>query len=188
MAKVKFGLSNVHIFPIESTDEDGKPTYGTSFRLPGAVSITVEPAGNSTTFHGDNGVYFQTGSNSGYTGSLEVALVTDEWREKILGQTKDANGVMIEKSTDRSTEFAMTYQVENDVSNSKRIFYRCSATRPGDSNQTVTDTVTVQTEEFDFAAMPRINDGAVKATSPGTAEAEATWNTTVYEEVAVEGA
>ena len=41
--KVKFGLSNVHIAPI--TYSGNTVTYGTIFELPGAVNLSLDPAG-----------------------------------------------------------------------------------------------------------------------------------------------
>ena len=50
--KVKFGLSNVHIAKI--TEEDGAITYGTPFAMPGAVSLSADPEGETTPFYADN--------------------------------------------------------------------------------------------------------------------------------------
>lgn len=53
--KVKFGLSNVHIAKI--TEVDGDITYGEPFAMPGAVSLTADPEGETAKFHADNVVY-----------------------------------------------------------------------------------------------------------------------------------
>ena len=54
--KVKFGLSNVHIAPI--TYSGSNVTYGTIFELPGAVNLSLDPAGESADFYADNTKYF----------------------------------------------------------------------------------------------------------------------------------
>ena len=52
--KVKYGLKNVHVFPISSYAADGTPTYGTAIKWPGAVSITMDAVGEPENFHADN--------------------------------------------------------------------------------------------------------------------------------------
>ena len=89
--KVKFGLSNVHIAPITSTSGSSY-TYDTPFAVKGAVNLTLDPEGDSADFYGDNTKYFTDAANQGYTGSLEIAMITDEFRTKILGESTDTNG------------------------------------------------------------------------------------------------
>ena len=45
MDKVKFGIKNVHIFPIESM-VNGVPTYGDVINVPGAVSFSMGAQGD----------------------------------------------------------------------------------------------------------------------------------------------
>ena len=66
--KVKFGLSNVHIAKI--TEADGVITYGTPFAMPGAISLTADPAGDTTPFYADNIKYYIATSNQGYEGDF----------------------------------------------------------------------------------------------------------------------
>ena len=80
--KVKFGLSNVHIAKI--TEQDGEITYGTPFPMPGAVSLTADPEGDTTPFYADNIKYYIAVANNGYTGDLEIAMTPDEILTQIL--------------------------------------------------------------------------------------------------------
>ena len=57
--KVTFGLSNVHIWPITSTDDTGKPTYGTVFAQPGATEMSFDAEGSSDPFYADDGIYYR---------------------------------------------------------------------------------------------------------------------------------
>ena len=99
MNKVKFGLCNVHIAKIIYGVNDAI-TYDTPFALPGAVNLTLDPAGEEVDFRADNTSYFKDMGNDGYTGSLEIALVTDDFKTKILGLTTDANGALFENADD----------------------------------------------------------------------------------------
>ena len=124
--KVKFGLSNVHIAPI--TYSGNTVTYGTIFELPGAVNLSLDPAGESADFYADNTKYFSDAANQGYTGTLEIALINDNFREKILGQYKDINGAFIENKDDAFKDFAIGCQFEGDSKGTRYWFYQCSGT------------------------------------------------------------
>ncbi|WP_308540152.1 major tail protein [uncultured Murdochiella sp.] len=161
--KVKYGLSQVHIFPIEKDDSTGTK-YGVGFALPGAVTLSLEPSGSSDPFYADDVPYYTAIANNGYTGSLEIAMLNDDFYTKILGMKLDEKtGLMLENVDDMGKEFAMAFQFKGDEKNTRHIVYRCSATRPKIEGETVADKVTPKTDSFDFTAIPRISDGIIKA-------------------------
>ena len=82
--KVKFGIKNVHYALL--TDET-TPTFETPVAIPGAVSLSLEANGDSSSFHADDMQYFVTIVNNGYTGDLEVALFHSQFLEDIFGYT-----------------------------------------------------------------------------------------------------
>ncbi len=142
--KVKFNIKNVHYAP--KTD-DG---YDKPIALPGAVSISLEAQGELSPFYADGIKYYVASSNSGYEGDLEVALVTDEFREKILKEVMDANKVMFENAYSNPVAFALGFDIDGDDKTTRFWFYNCSATRPGTSSSTTgeskeptTDTITI---------------------------------------------
>lgn len=51
--KVRFGLKNCY-YAKATFDEDGNVTYDTPKRLPGAVSIGLDPEGESENFYADD--------------------------------------------------------------------------------------------------------------------------------------
>lgn len=159
--KVKFGLSEVHIAPI--TYSGTTVTYGTIFDLPGAVNLSLDQAGESADFYADNTKYFSDSTNQGYTGTLEVALINDNFREKILGQTKDVNGAFIENASDIFKDFALGCQFEGDKSGTRYWFYTCSVTRPGVSSQTIETSKNPTTDTLNITITPRISDKNVMA-------------------------
>lgn len=179
--KVKFGLAEVHFFPIESTNEFGKPTYGAAIPVPGAVKLSMAPEGESEPFYADDMVYFLVSSNNGYSGQLEIALIPDEVRELIMGAEKDSKGVYIEKNDAKQKEFAMTARFQGDRKNTRFVFYRCSLARPELSGETVGKSISPETETCDLTAMPRGDNGVVRAYCyEGDAPYEA-WHTAPYE-------
>ena len=159
--KVKFGLSNVHIAPITAVS-DSSISYDTPFALPGAVNLTLDPEGESADFYGDNTKYFSEFANQGYSGSLEIALLNDDFRTKILGESTDANGAMIESTNDTIKNFALGFQINGDKTNRKYWFYNVSAQRPSTAGQTIETSKEPTTDSLDITASARINDNKVK--------------------------
>lgn len=161
--KVTYGLSNVHIWPITATSDAGKPTYGTMFTMPGAVELSLDAEGSSDANYGDDVVYFQGVANSGYSGKLSVYDIPDDFLTNILGETKDANGVMVENSDVTPSEFAMAFEFKGDAKKRRHLLYRCTASRPSLSSKTKEDKIEPNTPELEFTALPRLDTHNVKA-------------------------
>lgn len=176
--KVKFGLSNVHIAKItRGTGTNGEPTisYGTPFALPGAVNLTLDAEGDSADFFADNTKYFSSAANNGYSGSLEVALINDEFRTQILGETTDTNGAFLENKDTPIEDFALGFQIEGDSKGRRFWFYNVSANRPSTASQTIETSKEPVTDTLDITASARITDGNVKIFME-----ESTTNQTAY--------
>ena len=163
--KIKFNLKNVHIAILTKTDE-GEYSYATPVALPGAVSLALDSEGESSPFYADGLVYYRSVSNLGYSGDLEIALVTDWFRENILHETKDSNGVFIETNLNPSpVYFAMLFEFSGDVKEIRHVLYNCSVgTRPNLESSTKEDTIEPGTETLTISADPR-DDGLIKARS-----------------------
>lgn len=159
--KVKFGLSNCHIAPF-TIDNGGNYVYDTPIAVPGAVNLTLSPSGDTNDFYADNTIYFSSTANQGYEGDLELALIPDEIRTKILGETVDANGAYIEKATDKASGFAFGFQIDGDQNNRKYWYFNCSLTRPDTGSATTEASITPNTDTLSMKAMPRLNDKAVR--------------------------
>jgi phi13 family phage major tail protein len=95
--KVRFGLKNCH-YAKATFDEDGNVTYAKPVRLPGAVSLSLDPEGENENFYADDIVYYVLNNNAGYEGDLELALIPEEFLKDILHEEEDANGVLAENA------------------------------------------------------------------------------------------
>lgn len=174
--KIKYGLRNVYYAKVTGTDETtGALTYGTPVPLPGAVSLQMDAAGDESPFYADDVVYWQGSANNGYSGSLELALIPDSFRQDILGEKQTQNGIFYETSDVSAAEFALFFEFQGDESATRHIFFRCSASRPAVNGQTQEASITPQTETFNLTAMTRINDRMVKARCPKESAAYNTW-------------
>lgn len=167
--KVKFGLSNVHVAKITENSSSGV-TYSKPFKIPGAVDLILDPEGESADFFGDNTKYFSEYANQGYSGSLEIAMITDEFRTQILGETTDKNGAMFESVNDIISDFALGFQINGDKSNRKFWFYNVSAQRPSTSGKTIETSKEPTTDTLNITANARISDDKVKVFLEETTE------------------
>lgn len=155
--------------------------YDTPIKLPGAVSLSLEQQGELTTFYADGIKYYVAASNDGYQGDLEMALITDEFREKILGETKDTNGVLIENSNVEAKEFALGFQIDGDTEPTLFWFYNCTATRPNVEAKTTSDSKEPDVDKLTVSCAASA-DGTVRAktTKESYEKAKAKWFTEVY--------
>lgn len=173
--KIKYGISNCY-YAKATTADDGTITYATPVALKGAVSLTLDQAGESNEFYADNVLYWQGNSNNGYTGSLELARIPESFETDILGfETNQTNGVVYEKTGTPTVEFALLFQFEGDESATRHVMYRCTASRPSVNGQTVEASISPQTETIDIVAMPRINDSYIKAKAGADSSAYNDW-------------
>lgn len=186
--KVKFGLSNVHVAKI--TEEDGEITYGTPFAVPGAVSLTAEPEGDTTPFYADNIKYYVAVANNGYTGDLEIAMTPKEFLTQILGQLEDTNGALIESANDVNARFALMGEIEGDIKKRRFVYYDCTAARPSAEMNTVEESKEPQTDTISITMAARSSDNVIKAVIEPSEENKAVYDTffqKVYEKNATVG-
>ena len=180
--KIKYGLENVHVAKL--TEKDGVITYGTPFKIPGAVDITVSAEGEITKFYADNIVYYKSVGNQGYSGSLEVAKIPDQFSTEIMGQEEDSNGALLENADDTISRFALMGEFKNDVKKRRFVYYDCVATRPEQSHHTQEENTDPQTDTLDIEMSPRTTDKMVKAVmelNDTNSEIFDTWYDEVYE-------
>ncbi|MCH4171929.1 MAG: phage tail protein [Lactobacillus sp.] len=178
--KVQFGLKNVHVFPVKA-DNGEKLEYDVPFRLRGGVTVSLEPAGEINAFYADDIDFYDAISNQGYTGKLTVALITDEFREKILGDKYDDNGLLVESTDNRQTNFGMAFEFNGDVSATRHVLYNVSATRPTIEGNTQEDKTDPDTNELEFTAAPDpyTHYAKAKTTTKTTQKAFDEWYTTI---------
>ena len=159
--KVKFGLSNVHVAKI-TKGEGGTITYGTPFKIPGAVNLSLDAEGDNEPFYADNIKYYESYANNGYSGELEIAKIPDEFLKEILGQTIDSAGGVLETINDVISPFAFMYQIEGDETGTRFCYYNTTVSRPSTEASTTEDTKTPNTDTLSITTSAREDNGQVR--------------------------
>ena len=177
--KVRYGLKNVHVAKL--TESAGVVSWGTPQAMPGAVNLDLPPVGEKTAFYADDIEYFTSIQNNGYEGNLEIAIITDWFKENILGETKDTNNVYTENANVQPERFALLFEFDGDANKTRYCLYNCKATRPNVKGSTKTNTITPGTESLSIVVKP-LSDGKVKSRTTENTPSSAynAWYTSVY--------
>lgn len=179
--KVQYNLKNVHYAPMTTTG--ATPAWGTPVKVSGAVSLTLDQQGELTPFYADGIVYYNSVSNNGYSGDLEMALyppqmLIDIWKYK----KTETDGVLIENSMAEPTPFALLFEIDGDSSGSRYCMYNCTATRPGIGSKTNEASKTPQTQKSTISAVPLENgDVLARTTDETTPTVKQKWFEEVYQ-------
>lgn len=182
--KVKFGLRSVH-YAIATIADDGTATYGEEKSWPGAVSLSMDADGDTTTFWADDVKYYVSAGNSGYSGTLESAQVPADFETSVLGAVEAGNGIIVENADAVTTHFALLFEFEGDEKATRHVLYNCTASRPSIASQTQEGTHEPQTETVNldagtiYDAVLKKNIVKAKSGDKTTSEVYNSWFTTV---------
>lgn len=159
MAKVQFGLSNVHLFKLTETVDSGGNTsmsYGSAKSFPGAVNLTLSvESDDPDPFYADDSVYYQPAAMSkGYSGTLEVAMLPNDIKIEFLNFIEDEDETIIEIGSAERKYFGLTCEKQTDGQPIKKVFYKCSFGLPEYSAATIEDSKTPQTESIPITVVP----------------------------------
>ena len=145
--KVKYNLKNVH-YAVATTGG-----YSAPVAIPGAVNLTLDPQGDDYIFYADGIRYFEYHTNNGYSGSLEMALIPEDFKTSILGEVS-SSGKIFEVDDVQVVNFALGFQIDGDANDNLFWFYNCSASRPDVAGQTKEESIEVNTETLSFKNAP----------------------------------
>lgn len=165
-------------------NEQGKDVYEAPKMFKGTRQINFTPDGEQVKVYADGTVIYVGKQNSGYSGTMEVTNVDDEFAMYVLGETKTDKGVIVENKDGQGGRFYLLWEWEQDRKDTRHVMYNCTANRPDVSATTAGDggTKTAQARTLNLTAIPRA-DGIVKArTGKDTDETVYNnWFTSVYD-------
>ncbi len=167
--KVVFGVSNLH-FGLYTVSDGGTVTLGTPFHLPGTVNISMDAESEENKFYADNVVYWSGYSDNGYSGEIENANFTDEFKTQFLNYIELDDGGIAQIKGQQNKKVYMMFQNEGDVEARRGIFYNVSLGAIGREYATTEDTTEPQTATLPFTVSGDNGTGIVKAFyGPGSA-------------------
>ena len=162
MAKVLFGLRNVY-YSVITEGDNNSISYATPVALPGAVNLSLSPEGDENVFYADDSRYYVVSTNSGYSGDLEIAMITDAFAENVLGNELDSNKLMVESKDGKHKSIALMFEVQSDESARRYVFYNVSIGRVSTNAATTEESTTVQTATLNITAAAAKDTGYVRA-------------------------
>lgn len=165
--KITYGIRNGHYAQV-THDSDGAPLFGAVKAWPGWTEMSMPPVGEPIKFEADDVVYYKAHVNQGYDGTVAAYQVPEDFKINHVGEYKDANGVMVERSSAQPKDFALLgeFQIADDSSIDKKRFvlYNCSAGRADFTGKTKTESLEAASFSIPITASPTISDEMVKAT------------------------
>lgn len=161
--QVKYNIKDVH-YAMLKEDALGNVTFGTIKPVPGAVALSLNPDGETTTFYADGIKWYVCENNQGYTGDLEAAVFPDEFREDVLNEIKDKeSGVLIENANKETNPFVLLFRIDkSDGTPVLFAYYRCTAQRIAVEGKTNERSRSISTEKISITTAPLL-DGTVRA-------------------------
>lgn len=182
----RIGLDKLH-YAIITTGADGAETYGTPKPILGIRSATVSPETNTESLYADDQLAEVATSLGGIELELEIKDIPAEDYAALTGATIDANGVVIDKSTDIPPFVAVGFRSKKSNGAYKYVWlYKGKFGIPEDEFETKEDSVSFQTPSISGTFMPRVADNQWRAKVDSDGETVPTgvitsWFTKVYD-------
>ena len=184
--KVQFNLKNVYYAILTESVSEGETVYtwGTPVHVPGAVSLALDAQSELSPFYADGIVYYQTVSQNGYQGDLEMAKFPDQMLQDVWGMSLGSTSkVLTENISEEPKGFALMFQIDGDADHELYVMYNCKGTRPGIASSTNTDTKEPQTQTSTISANPLENGNVFARTTNETPDSvKNSWFDAVFEE------
>ena len=159
-----------------TVDAQGNDVYGPPIKFLGNRQVNWDPAGDLVNVFADGTVIYTGRQNSGYTGSIELTNLDDDFAAWVLSESVDSNNVQVEEKEPVVNRFYLLWEWVQDAKNTRHVMYNITASRPSMSATTAgdNDSKTAQYRTLNLTAIPRA-DGKVKAST------RVDVNNTVYE-------
>lgn len=178
--KIKYGLKNVH-YSVITEDMEGVVSYATPVAIKGAVNISLNSLFEQETVPADDDpMYAVVEENNGYEGDLEVQILDDDFKINVLGNTKDANGVLIEHKDAVTKRIALLFEFSGDVKKTRHLLYNCAVKKPNIESGTKGSGPASKTDTLSIKCTPAHDTGNVKAKCMEGETAYADWFKSVY--------
>lgn len=144
----EIGISNITLFPITREAADAV-VYGQAMPVKWAVSLESTINYSESAYYADNIQEFSNKIITGIDLSLEMSSnISPDVDAKITGKHY-ADGFAVTHANALTPAYAIAFEVKMDNGNLRRVvYYKTTLTREGQTNETVSDSVTYQTYTY----------------------------------------
>lgn len=157
----EIGISNITLFKL-TNETATAPTYDKANKIsvPWAVNLETTEEYAESEYYADNVVERSSKILSKLSVSLELSSNTPpELDTKITGKTY-IKGMAFNDSNAVQPVYALAYEIKMDDGNlRRRVIYKTTLARTGQTNETVSDSVTAQTFTYEGAAAALLKNG-----------------------------
>ena len=163
--KVNWGLAASAWGKI-TVDANGNDVYGPPIMFLGDRQVNFTPAGDLVKVFADGTVIYVGKENTGYTGSLELTAMDDEFAKWALSEEVDSKNVQYEINEPVVNRIYLLWEWVQDTKNTRHIMYNITVSRTNINATTAGDgdSKTAQYRTLNLTAIPRA-DGIVKAST-----------------------
>lgn len=158
--KVEFGLSEIHVGTY--TVNGGVVTMGTPYKLPGAVSMSLEPEGDENKFYADDTTYWSNYQDNGFKGTLEMARFTDAFKTQFLGYATLADGGIAAVKGAEKPKVYVCFQGKGDAQKRRCILYNVTLGQIKTEKKTIEDKTEPGTQSIDITVDGDVATGLTK--------------------------
>lgn len=154
--KYHYDLKNVH-YAKGTKNDDGTITYDAPKRLRGAMSMDISAEGETSKIRADGMDYIVVVSNNGYSGTLTMVMVPDDFKVNCLAEEMDSvNKIQCENAEAEPVPFALLFEFVGDKKNKRHVLYNCTASRPSLKGENKENQKEPDTEELELTVSPAV--------------------------------
>ncbi len=183
------GLKNFYYATVTDDVQGGATTYGAPKKLGAAISLNETPSTSTNTLYAENGPAETASANGPTTAEVGVKDLSPQVLADLLGQTVNADGVLVQGRDDRAPYVALGFQLTGESENDAFVWlYKGKFSRPTTSGTTKGESVEFATPAISATFIGRDSDGQERASvvKDGTnAAVTDAWFTSVYKLVVV---
>ncbi|MEX1122959.1 MAG: major tail protein [Balneolales bacterium] len=179
------GLKNFYYAVLTDDAVEGTTTYSAPKRLGAAISLNETPTTSMNTLYAENGPAETASANGPTSAEVGVKDLSQEVRSDLLGQSINADGVLIQGREDKAPYVALGFQMTGESENDAFVWlYKGKFSRPTTAGTTKGESVEFSTPTISATFIGRDSDGKERASiiqdEANTVVTDA-WFTSVYE-------
>lgn len=156
------GLKNLYFAPL-TQDTDESTTYGTPFKLAGAISVDINPSLAFATLYGDDAPFASEASMTEIAVTIEAAEISVENANSLLGHTGG-----VSKASDVAPYGALMFEGQKHDGQTRYVcLYKGKFNESQETYNTKGDSVEFTTPKLEGRFVARQSDGAWKKVTDG---------------------